>query len=244
MEIVQKQLIYVKETVQLYFSSQQGNNNDQQNRTPVSKEKLTQLWKENQKKAIEIINNSGNWPYRIVTVVDKDKTEEYYHGKYNFDKQDLEPILNEYHEDGTEIPDFTSEETGVIISKTPAWKKWGKDGVRYEDYKRNLNETNAEVWNIFNMVKRFRKTPGTWKHALIRRNPQKNYTPEDLTKLRDTSLLPTISIYKIFAKCLCNRILPKVVGSAVNFWQRAYIKNRDRQELIFLCKLQNMILSI
>ena len=104
MEIVQKQLIYVKETVQSYFSLQQGNNNDQLNRTSVSKEKLTQLWKENQKKTIEIINNSGNWPYGIATVVDKDKTEEYYHDKYNFDNRDL----NEYHEDATEIPDFTS----------------------------------------------------------------------------------------------------------------------------------------
>ena len=36
-----------------------------------------------------------------------------------------------------------------------------------------LNETNAEVSNIFNVVKRFRKAPRTWKHALIRRNPKK-----------------------------------------------------------------------
>ena len=79
-------------TIILFITA--GNSNDQQNRTPVSKKKLTQLWKENQKKAIEIINNSDNWPYRIVTVVDKDKTEEHYHGKYNFDKQDLKPILN------------------------------------------------------------------------------------------------------------------------------------------------------
>ena len=43
-------------------------------------------------------------------------------------------------------------------------------------------------------------------------------------------------IYKIFAKCLVNRILPKIVGKAVNFWQRAYIKERDRQELIFAMK--------
>ena len=101
----------------------------------------------------------------------------------------------------------------MIISKTQAVKKWGKNGVRYEDYKRNSNETNAEEWNIFNAVKRFRKAPRTWKHALIRRNPKKNYTLEDLTTLRDISLLP--KIYKIFAKCLCNRILPKVIGSRV-----------------------------
>ena len=90
----------------------------------------------------------------------------------------------------------------------------------------------VEVSKVLNVVKKFKKAPRGWKHALIRRNPKKNYKPEDLTTLRDISLLPTI--YKIFAKCLCNRILPNVVGSAINFWQRAYIKKRDRQELIFL----------
>ena len=52
-----------------------------------------------------------------------------------------------------------SEEIGVIISKTQAGKEWGKDGVQYEDYKRNSNKTNAEVLNIVNVVKRFRKAP-------------------------------------------------------------------------------------
>ena len=95
----------------------------------------------------------------------------------------------------------------------------------------NLAPIKKNPLNV-NVVKKFKKAPRGWKHALIRRNPKKNYKPEDLTTLRDISLLPTI--YKIFAKCLCNRILPNVVGSASNFWQRAYIKKRDRQELIFL----------
>ena len=101
--------------------------------------------------------------------------------------------MNEYHKDATEIPDFTSEEIGVIISKMRTRKTWGKDCVHYEDYKKNSKETNEEL-NIFNVVKRFRKAPGTWKNALIRRNPKKNYTPEDLTTLRDISLLPTTYI--------------------------------------------------
>ena len=91
------------------------------------------------------------------------------------------------------------------------------------------------IWSCFwfiLLLERF--TVYTWKGALIRRNPKKNYDPEDLTTLRDISLLPTI--YKIFAKCLVNRILPKVIGTAVQFWQRAYIKNLDRQEQIFLMK--------
>ena len=232
-EIVQKQLTYVKVSVQNYFSSQDLYQNIQnQDDRPVSKEKLTQLWKENQKKAIKIINNNGNWPERIITIIDKNKTEEYYHNKYDIDKLELKPILNEYPDNDIEVPDFTPDEIGGITRKTPAGKKWGKDGVRYEDYKKNPAETNKEVSCICNLVKRFKKAPRTWKHGLIRRNPKKNYNPDDLTTLRDISLLPTI--YKIFSKCLCNRIIPKVVGTAVNFWQRAYIRKRDRQELIFL----------
>ena len=46
--------------------------------------------------------------------------------------------------------------------------------------------------------------------------------------------MPTI--YKIFAKCLVNQILPKLIRSAAQFWQRADIKDRDHQELIFLMK--------
>ena len=232
-EIVQKQLTYVKESVQNYFSSQDlyQNNQNQEDRH-VSKEKLTQLWKENQKKAIEIINNSGNWPKRIITIIDKSKTEVYYQNKYNIDELELKPILNEYPNNDIEVPDITPDEIGGITRKTLAEKKWGKDGVRYEDYKKNPAETSKEVSCIYNVVKRFKKAPRTWKHGLIRRNPKKNYNPDELTTLRHISLLPTI--YKIFSKCLCHRIIPKVVGTAVNFWQRAYIKKRDRQELIFL----------
>ena len=238
LEVLRKQLEYVKGTVQNYLSSQQllrinsNQQQKQQNTKPVPREKLAQLWQENKKKAIEIINNDGNWPERINPVVDKNKTEEFYTNKYNIVRHELKPILNEYEDDHDEIPEFMPDEVERVVRKTPRGKKWGKDGVRYEDYKKKPSETNVEVSKVLNVVKKFKKAPRGWKHALIRRNPKKNYKPEDLTTLRDISLLPTI--YKIFAKCLCNRILPNVVGSAINFWQRAYIKKRDRQELIFL----------
>ena len=40
----------------------------------------------------------------------------------------------------------------------------------------------------------------------------------------------------MFAKGLVNRILPKIIDTSVRFWQHAYIKECDRQELIFLLK--------
>ena len=99
--------------------------------------------------------------------------------------------------------------------------------MRYEDYKKNSSKTNVEVSKNLTIVKKFKKAPPGWKHALIRRNTKKNYNPDDLTTLRDILLLPTI--HNIFAKCLSNQILPNIVGLAINFWQRAYIKKRDWQ---------------
>ena len=76
-------------------------------------------------------------------------------------------------------------------------------------------------------MKRF---PDTWKKAIIQRIPKKTFTPTDLSTLRDISLLPTL--YKIFSVCLCERISP-YIQNEIAFWQRAYLKKRDRQELIF-----------
>ena len=37
-------------------------------------------------------------------------------------------------------------------------------------------------------------------------------------------------------KCLLKGITPKLTENAIGFWQRAYLKQRDRQELIFCVK--------
>ena len=54
-----------------------------------------------------------------------------------------------------------------------------------------------------------------------------------MSTLRDISLMPTI--YKIFSKCICERIKPFIIEE-VAFWQRAYLTNRDRQLLIICLK--------
>ena len=110
----------------------------------------------------------------------------------------------------------------------------GYRDLKAKDLKENLDDINTEICNVLNSLITFRKTQQTWKHALIRRNPKKKYDPNDLSTLRNISLLPTF--YKLFAKCLVNRILPKIIDTSVRFWQRAYIKERNRQELIFLLK--------
>ena len=232
LELLQNQLSYVKKTIQPYFTSKQfsGSNNNSQ----VTKDKLVQLWCEDKKKAISIINNKGYWPETVQPEIDKKKTEEYYENKYNNFRSNLKQIVQDFPDRDENIPDFTPNEPGNVIKASPPGKRWSYDGVRFEDFKKNVSNTSVEVSNILNVIKYFKKSLRTWKGAFVRRNPKKNYDPNDLTTLRDISLLPTI--YKIFAKCLVNRILPKLIGSAVQFWQRAYIKDRDRQELIFIMK--------
>ena len=72
-----------------------------------------------------------------------------------------------------------------------------------------------------------------WAHALIQRIPKKNYDPEDLTTLRDISLLPCL--YKVFIKGIVERVKSRIIEN-IGYWQRAYISKRDRQDLIFCLK--------
>ena len=166
-------------------------------------------------------------------VIDKNQTEQYFGTKYDSHRQNLKSILDSY-EDSAEVPDFSLHEIEDILRSLPPGKKWGIDRVCYEDFKTNIEHEKANVLYIVNTVKHFRRAPRTWKHALIRRIPKRNYNPENLATMRDISLLP--SIYKIFVKCLVKRLLPQLINSAIGFWQRAYVKERDRQELIFCLK--------
>ena len=72
-----------------------------------------------------------------------------------------------------------------------------------------------------------------WKNSLIQRIPKKNYDENDLTTLRDISLLPVC--YKVLSKAIFQRILP-YISTEIAFWQRAFLSKRDRQELIFTLK--------
>ena len=101
----------------------------------------------------------------------------------------------------------------------------------YEDL-RNCNR-DEEIVNIMNVCLVNQLVSAFWKHCVISRIPKKNFNPDDLSTLRDISLLPVS--YKVFSKALCNRLLP-FVSDKVAFWQRAFLSKRDRQDLIFTLK--------
>ena len=87
--------------------------------------------------------------------------------------------------------------------------------------------------NIMNVMLINHRLSSYWKEAVIQRIPKKKFTIEDLSTLRDISLLPVCC--KILSKAICNRIIPTIL-SKTDFWQRAFLNKRDRQELIYILK--------
>ena len=106
----------------------------------------------------------------------------------------------------------------------------GTDGLAFEDIRLHWEEFGYDICKICNLVSVNRKIPATWKHAIIQRNPKKNFNINDLSTLRDISLLPTL--FKVFSRCLCNRLKPFVTNEIL-FWQIAYLNKRDRQDMIY-----------
>ena len=94
----------------------------------------------------------------------------------------------------------------------------------------NWEEYGEEIVRLFNNILTNKNLSISWKHVIIQWNSEKNFNRDDLSTLRDISLLPTL--YKMFTRCLWNRLL-EFISHEMSFWQRAYLEKRDRQELIF-----------
>ena len=65
----------------------------------------------------------------------------------------MKQIVEDFQGGDDNIPDFTPEETGNIIRGLPSGKKWGNDGVCFEDFKNDICNTSVEVSDILNVIK-------------------------------------------------------------------------------------------
>ena len=217
-----------------YFTRSTPNNEQRK----VSKEKLVQLWFSKRKKAIEVIKNSGFWPIRVCVSISVQRNENYYNTSPKLVIEDNFEPENERHFDRLAVridhnDFFKYDEIEAIIKKCPVGKRCGQDGVSYEDIKEMWEDRGNIFLDILNTILINQRIPSSWKHCLVLRTPKKNYSLDDLSTLRDISLLPTC--YKIFSKALCGRIIP-YFENQIMFWQRAFMRKRDRQELIFSLK--------
>ena len=142
---------------------------------------------------------------------------------------DREAVMNTIHRGDY----FSIDELEGIVKSCPNGKSCGVNGVFYEDLKKMFPDYGHVLTNILNIMLINQRVLTSWKHSVIQRIPKKNFTEEDLSTLRDISLLPTC--YKILSKVLCKRIIP-YISNVIPFWQRAFLRKRDRQELIFTLK--------
>ena len=125
---------------------------------------------------------------------------------------------------------YYSQRQVIVERSCSNGKSPGIDGVRYEDIKNNWEEHGKDIVRLFNTILTNKKFPISWKRAIIQRIPKKNFNRNDLSTLRDISLLTTL--YKVFLRCLWNRLI-EFTSNEISFWQRTYLEKRDRQELIF-----------
>ena len=129
---------------------------------------------------------------------------------------------------------FKYDEIESITKSTSNVKSGGIDGVSYEDLKDSCDDFCHVLVNTMNVMLINHCLSSYWKEAVIQRIPKKKFTIEDLSTLRDISLLPVY--YKILSKAICNRTIP-IISSEIVFWQRAFLNKRDRQKLIYNLKI-------
>ena len=123
--------------------------------------------------------------------------------------------MNDFTDSDIIIPEFACEEIEISLFDTPAGSAPSKDGSAYEDIKKNWNEKKEEIRNIFNVIRYYKRAPRGWKHELVCRIPKKNFDSNDLSTLRDISLIPCL--YKLFIKCLLKRITAGLLDNAIGF---------------------------
>ena len=229
---IKNQLEFIRKTIGPFFIIKNAATNDS---NKVSKEKLVDLWLNRRKKAIAVIRNNGCWPATVIARSTVSQSENYFKSSPKCAiRSEFIPSENRYFDRAlarslvNQSDLFDVEEIAEIVKQCPRGKSCGIDGVYYED----LRECNhdEELVNIMNVCLVNQRVSAVWKHCVISRIPKKNFNPDDLSTLRDISLLPVS--YKVFSKALCSRLLP-FVSDKVAFWQRAFLSKRDRQDLIF-----------
>ena len=236
-ERVHDHLEYAKKSIATYFNVNLTDTNLRDR--VVSRDKLIELWLYKRKKAFEIIKNDGKWPVNVSATITTERNEAYYNTSPKLVASDIFTANENAFFDRSVAVDvrqsdyFTGKEIEAVIKSCPNGKSCGQDGVFYENLKEVFDEHCNAIVTIMNVMLINLRLSSKWKRSVIQRIPKKNFTPEDLSTLRDISLLPVS--YKILSKTICKRIAP-FFSDTIAFWQRAFLVKRDRQELIFTLK--------
>ena len=117
-------------------------------------------------------------PSKIQPVINKEKTEEYFSGKYENIQSTVHPNILENCEDvnSSEAELFRTEEIKEVLDTCPNDSACGKDGVHYKDLKVKWHKLADEVRDVFNITLINKRVVRGSKHGLIKRAPKKNYS--------------------------------------------------------------------
>ncbi len=213
---IQYGINFVRNEIQPYFKNR---NVGQQTPKPVSKTKLTELWKTNKRRAIEIVTQDGmDCPQSYCPLSKGDVTQFYTNkshriiGEWNPDLApwvDLDifppPVLN-----STSLTQWiTKEEVKDVLRTTPNSSAPGYDQLTNVDYK--LSNVVPILTSIFNTCLSNCKIPSDWKHAIIKLIPKSSIDAIDLSEWRPISKL--VTIYKMFMMIIGERVMPRVVDT-------------------------------
>ena len=116
--VTEKKFEYLSNTIQPWFAKLNNSNynNDAQDNTPISREKLVKLRQENKKKTSRVIKNGCVWSNPVRPTINNKKTEECFQAKYNHPKANLVEIVESYPGPNTaEVPQFIPREILKIL---------------------------------------------------------------------------------------------------------------------------------
>lgn len=208
----------------------------------VERAELTQLWSQNQKRAIDIIKNDSVVEARATCPIETDTLTTFFQEKS--DKRLQYPLPPPPWPDNVNPPPpqlpvtlgpFTVNEVSAVVRSLKNNTAPGYDGVEYRYLKRNINKIGNILTAIFNVCWCYRKIPQDWKHATITLLPKKGGNPQQPGDWRPISLLT--SFYKIYMKLIQSRMLPWIVSTdRLSKKQKGSLPRNGLQEHVFCLK--------
>eukprot|EP00745_Piridium_sociabile_P008087 TRINITY_DN15399_c0_g1_i2.p2 TRINITY_DN15399_c0_g1~~TRINITY_DN15399_c0_g1_i2.p2 ORF type:complete len:332 (-),score=66.49 TRINITY_DN15399_c0_g1_i2:1966-2961(-) len=203
----------------------------------ISGGELTRLWKEQQSKAVDIINNDCHTAKQQTCPIDTETIEKAFVDKC---RRSLVAIPTEFPwQIDTPTPEwtpsveaFTEEEILTVINSLPSRKSPGADGVTYDTVKHQKKRLCPVIRAIANICLTNRRVPADWKHGIITLIPKKNGDPTVVDDWRPISLLPTS--YKLFMKLILNRQMRWIVDTnRLSKRQKGAMPRNGLQEHVF-----------
>ena len=177
-EFLERQLYFITKTIRSYFSINQ--NTSSNNEQSVSIEKLTDLWLNKRKKAINIIKNNSKLPKFEQFSISVKTQEQYYSSLNKFVPKDSfnNPKEKQYFSHENSVVQIESlfkyDEIESLIKSTPNDKSGGIDGVSYEDLKDWCNDYCHVLVNIMHVMLINHRLSSYWKGCYTK-NSEKTF---------------------------------------------------------------------